>query len=82
MQATRINTEQGSLLPALGTAMQLGYGPAETLCTARAQHAIHRPTALPQRAGSHLWGNHKKTANPQHTGGGGVSSFLYATPPP
>ena len=35
MQATHINESHGSLLQVLGTAMQFGYGPAHTLCTAR-----------------------------------------------
>ena len=39
MQTTPINADQGTLLPVLGTAMGLGYGHAETLCTMRAPRA-------------------------------------------
>ena len=42
MQATHINAKQGSLLVVLGTTMQLGYGPVQTSCTARAQCTVRR----------------------------------------
>ena len=35
MQATHIIEQQGSLLLILGTTMQFGYGPVQTLCTTR-----------------------------------------------
>ena len=38
MQASHINAQEGSLLLILGTTMQFGYGPVQTLCTARARH--------------------------------------------
>ena len=37
MQASHINAQQGSLLLILGTTMQFGYGPAQTLCTMHVQ---------------------------------------------
>ena len=39
MQATQIDAYQGSSLLVLGTTMQLGYGPEQTLCIARARCA-------------------------------------------
>ena len=35
MQASHINAQQGSLLSILGTTMPFGFGPVQTLCTAR-----------------------------------------------
>ena len=52
MQASHINAQQGSLLLILGTTMQFGYGPVQTLCTAHTQHAIC-PHCIPRDLGDH-----------------------------
>ena len=62
MQATDRNALQGSLLLVRGTAMELGYGPKQTVCTARTQSVQDAPKALKK------WGKYKGSAGIRETG--------------
>ena len=67
MQASHINAQQGSLLLILGTTMQFGYDPVQTLCTAHARARNTPPQPVHCLHAAHTRANTPPAVRLSHT---------------